>query len=49
MNQNPPVDIQSVRDRLRDTAPGHPKRMAAARVPSLLDAFAHRGEPLTLS
>ncbi|WP_313815160.1 IclR family transcriptional regulator [Citricoccus sp.] len=49
MNQNLPVDIQSVRDRLRDTAPGRPKRTAASRVLSLLDAFGHRGEPLTLS
>lgn len=49
MNETSPVDIQSVRSRLQDTGPGSAKRTAAARVLSLLDAFAQRGEPLTLT
>ncbi|GAA4760008.1 MULTISPECIES: IclR family transcriptional regulator [Citricoccus] len=49
MNETSSVDIQNVRSRLQDTGPGSAKRTAAARVLSLLDAFAQRGEPLTLT
>lgn len=51
MTQPAAVDIQSVRHRLETASPGSrsAKRTAAARVLSLLDAFAQRGEPLTLT
>ncbi|MFC7403039.1 IclR family transcriptional regulator [Citricoccus sp. GCM10030269] len=44
-----PVDINSVRSRLQAAPTGAPKRTAASRVLSLLDAFGDRGEPMTLS